>query len=65
MRSVVVIGAGVVGASVGYALAKLGIRSHLAPRRSRYFVFRGDQREHEALRTAIAHRLQPYPKRAG
>jgi hypothetical protein len=47
------------------ALAKLGIRSHLAPRRSRYFVFRGDQREHEALRTAIAHRLQPYPKRAG
>jgi hypothetical protein len=44
-------------------LAKLGIRSHIVPRRSRYFAFRGDRREQEALRAAIAHRLRPYPKR--
>jgi hypothetical protein len=46
------------------ALAKLGIRSYLVPRRSRYFAFRGDRREQEALRNAIADRLLPYPKRA-
>jgi hypothetical protein len=45
-------------------LAKLGIRSHLVPRRSRYFAFRGNGREQERLRSAIAHRLWPYPKRA-
>jgi hypothetical protein len=45
------------------ALAKLGIRSHLVPRRSRYFAFRGDRREQVALRAAIADRLRPYPKR--
>ena len=43
------------------ALAALGIRSYLVPRRSRYFAFRGDRREQ---RSVIAHRLQPYPKRA-
>jgi hypothetical protein len=46
------------------ALAKLGIRAHLVPRRSRYFAFRGSGREQEALRSAIAHRLRPYPKRS-
>jgi hypothetical protein len=45
------------------ALARLGIRSHLVPRRSRYFAFRGDRREQAALRAAIADRLRPYPKR--
>jgi hypothetical protein len=45
------------------ALARLGIRSHLVPRRSRYFAFRGDGREQDALRAAIAHRILPYPKR--
>jgi hypothetical protein len=45
------------------ALAKLGIASWLVPRRSRYFGFRGNRREQAALRTAIADRLQPYPKR--
>jgi hypothetical protein len=44
-------------------LAALGIRSHLVPRRSRYFAFRGDRREQKALRAAIADRLKPYPKR--
>jgi hypothetical protein len=46
------------------ALAKLGIRAHLVPRRSRYFAFRGDQREQDTLRAAIADRIRLYPKRA-
>jgi hypothetical protein len=46
------------------ALARLGIRSHLVPRRSRYFAFRGDRREQAELRAAIADRLRPYPKRS-
>jgi hypothetical protein len=46
-----------------YALAKLGIRSYLVPRRSRYFAFRGDRREQQALRAPIADRIRPYPKR--
>jgi hypothetical protein len=45
------------------ALAKLGIRAHLVPRRSRYFAFRGDQREQDTLRAAIADRIRLYPKR--
>jgi hypothetical protein len=45
------------------ALARIGIRSHLVPRRSRYFAFRGDRREQDALRDAIADRLLAYPKR--
>jgi hypothetical protein len=44
-------------------LAALGIRSHLVPRRSRYFAFRGSGREQAALRASVAHRLMPYPKR--
>jgi hypothetical protein len=44
-------------------LAAIGIRSHIVPRRSRYFAFRGDRREQEVLRAAIAQRLRPYPKR--
>jgi hypothetical protein len=44
-------------------LAKLGIRSLLVPRRTRYFAFRGDRREQQALRAAIAERIKPYPKR--
>jgi hypothetical protein len=44
-------------------LAALGIRSHLVPRRSRYFAFRGDRREQADLRKAIADRVRPYPKR--
>jgi hypothetical protein len=44
-------------------LAALGIRSHLVPRRTRYFAFRGDGREQAALRAAIADRIKPYPKR--
>jgi hypothetical protein len=46
-----------------HELAALGIRSHLVPRRSRYFAFRGDRRERKALRSAIADRIRPYPKR--
>jgi hypothetical protein len=45
------------------ALAALGIRSHLVPRRCRYFAFRGPGREQQALRATIAHRIKPYPKR--
>jgi hypothetical protein len=45
------------------ALAALGIRSQLVPRRSRYFAFRGSRREQEDLRSAIEDRLRPYPKR--
>jgi len=41
------------------ALARLGIRSHLVPRRSRYFAFRGDRREQDTLRAAIANRRAP------
>jgi hypothetical protein len=44
-------------------LAALGIRSHVAPQRTRYFAFRGDWREQAALRAAIADRIKPYPKR--
>jgi hypothetical protein len=44
-------------------LAALGIRSHLVPRRTRYFAFRGSGREQAALRAAIADRIKPYPKR--
>jgi hypothetical protein len=47
-----------------HELAALGIRSHLVPRRTRYFAFRGDRREQAALRAAIADRLRPYPKRS-
>jgi hypothetical protein len=44
-------------------LAALGIRSHLVPRRARYFAFRGSGREQAALRAMIADRIKPYPKR--
>jgi hypothetical protein len=44
-------------------LAALGIRSQLVPRRTRYFAFRGKAREQAALRSAIADRIKPYPKR--
>jgi hypothetical protein len=44
-------------------LAALGIRSHLVPRRTRYFAFRGSGREQATLRAAIADRIKPYPKR--
>jgi hypothetical protein len=44
-------------------LAALGIRAHLVPRRTRYFGFRGDCREQQTLRAAIADRIKPYPKR--
>jgi hypothetical protein len=52
------------GTSGRRQLAALGIRSVLVPRRSRYFAFRGDCREQEALRSTIAHLRKPYPKRA-
>jgi hypothetical protein len=45
------------------ALARLGVRSYLVPRRSRYFAFRGNRREQATLRAAIADRIRPYPKR--
>jgi hypothetical protein len=44
-------------------LAALGIRSYRVPRRTRYFAFRGNRREQQALRAAIAARIKPYPKR--
>jgi hypothetical protein len=51
------------GAQGRKRLAALGIRSHLVPRRTRYFAFRGDGREQGALRAAIADRIKLYPKR--
>jgi hypothetical protein len=44
------------------ALAKLGFDAVSVPRKARYFAFRGKERRQ--LRAAIAHLLQPYPKRA-
>jgi predicted nucleic acid-binding Zn ribbon protein len=46
------------------ALARLGFDAISVPRRARYFAFRGDRHERERNRSAIAHLLQPYPKRA-
>jgi hypothetical protein len=51
------------GTTGRHGLAKLGVRSYLVPRRSRYFAFRGDPREQESLRNTIVHRVLPYPKR--
>jgi hypothetical protein len=45
------------------ALARLGFDAISVPRRARYFAFRGDRHERERNRSAIAHLLQPYPKR--
>jgi hypothetical protein len=42
----------------------LGFDASSVPRRARYFAFRGPRREREQNRMAIAHLIQPYPKRA-
>ena len=46
------------------ALARLGFDAITAPRRERYFAFRGSRVEQKQLRAAIAHLVKPYPKRA-
>jgi hypothetical protein len=46
------------------ALARLGFDSVPVPRRGRYFAFRARSKEREQLRSAIAHLIKPYPKRA-
>ena len=45
------------------ALGKLGFDAISMPRRARYFAFRGGKQERRRDRAAIAHLLQPYPKR--
>jgi hypothetical protein len=47
------------GTSGRCALTRLGIRSHLVPRRSRYFAFGGDRREQDTLRAPTANRRAP------
>jgi hypothetical protein len=45
------------------ALARLGFNAVPIARRARYFCFIGDRHERTRNRAAIAHLLQPYPKR--
>jgi hypothetical protein len=51
------------GTSSMKALAERGIVAVKVPRRARYFGFRGDGRDQDRLREAIATLLKPYPKR--
>jgi hypothetical protein len=46
------------------ALAKLGLDVISVPRRARYFAFCGSRRDRLRNRAAVAHLLQPYPKRS-
>ena len=51
------------GSSSVDSLLRAGLRVEQAPRKGRYFAFRGPDRA--ALRAAIAERIRPYPKREG
>jgi hypothetical protein len=46
-------------------LRGLGLSVEDAPRKERYFGFRGKPHRKAQLRTAIADKIKPYPKRAG
>jgi hypothetical protein len=41
----------------------MGFDATPTPRKERYFAFRGLRREQRESRAAIAHLIQPYPKR--
>jgi hypothetical protein len=45
------------------ALAKLGLDATAVPRKGRYFAFLGSRAERKRNRAAIAHLIQPYPRR--
>jgi hypothetical protein len=53
-----------VGTASTRVLGRLGFDATLVPRRARYFAFRGDKREQDSLRKAIADLIKPYPKRS-